>query len=432
MQFSIAVFAAVVAMAVAAPTAQLEGEFQSFKTTFGKVYAGAEEALRFQIFQANVELINKHNAEAAQGVHTFTLAVNQFADLTNAEYKATYLRPMNASRPRHEVRLPEANAGSVDWREKGAVTPVKNQAQCGSCWSFSSTGSIEGANFISSGKLVSFSEQQLVDCSVAQGNHGCQGGLMDYAFTYVISNGGITTEDNYPYTATGPNACQAAKAADHAGTVASFADVPQNQEAQLIAAVTKQPVSVAIEADQSAFQFYSSGVFKAACGTSLDHGVLAVGYGTDASGQDYWIVKNSWGTTWGQSGYILMAQHVGATGICGINMMSSYPTAAKTEVKANPTHYGDPKPDGCLSDELSVQVTGLSGDFCSPYCSTSKPCPSDLPTGTTATAECVLETAGSSAPTNCALICTPTRNDECPMNSTCKPISGIGVCTYDD
>lgn len=226
---------------------------------------------------------------------------------------------------------------SLARRDHNAVTPVKNQAQCGSCWAFSSTGSIEGAHAIATGNLVSLSEQQLVDCSVAQGNHGCQGGLMDYAFTYVMSNGGITTETNYAYTATGPNTCQSDKASNHAATVASFADVPQNQEAQLIAAVTRQPVSVAIEADQSAFQFYKSGVFKEACGTQLDHGVLAVGFGT-TGGQDYWIVKNSWGTTWGLSGYILMAQHVGATGICGINMMSSYPVAGKAVgVSANPT-----------------------------------------------------------------------------------------------
>ena len=252
---------------------------------------------------------------------------------------------------------------------------------------------------------------------------------MDDAFKYTIKNGGLTTESNYAYTATGPNRCQTTKAADHAATISSFNDVPQNQEAQLAAAVTKQPVSVAIEADQSAFQFYKSGVFKSACGTQLDHGVLAVGFGTTA-GADYWIVKNSWGSSWGQAGYILMAQHVGATGICGINMMASYPVAAK--VSTNPTHYGDPKPDGCLSDEEAVQVTGLSGDFCSPYCSSSQPCPSDLPDGTTATAECVLETSGSSTPTNCALICTPSRNDECPTGASCKPIQGLGVCTYDD
>jgi len=431
MKFAVAILAFVALAAAAPANMELQTMFTEFKQTYGKTYTSEEEAQRFQVFQENVAFINKHNAAFEAGTETYTVGVNQFADMTIAEFKAAYLRPMNMSRPRNEVILPESNVGAVDWRDHNAVTPVKNQAQCGSCWAFSSTGSIEGAHAIATGNLVSLSEQQLVDCSVTQGNHGCEGGLMDYAFTYVISNKGLTTEANYPYTAQGPLTCQTAKAADHAATVSSYADVAQNQESQLIAAVTKQPVSVAIEADQSGFQLYKSGVFKAACGTQLDHGVLAVGFGT-TGGQDYWIVKNSWGTSWGMSGYILMAQHVGATGICGINMMSSYPVEQTVAAPANPTHYEDPKPSGCMADELSVEVEGLAGDFCSPYCSVSKPCPTDLPDGTTANPECVLETQGSSSPTNCALICNPARNDECPQNATCKPISGIGVCTYDD
>jgi len=214
---------------------------------------------------------------------------------------------------------------SVDWRTKGAVTPIKNQGQCGSCWAFSTTGSVEGAYFISTGKLVSLSEQQLVDCSGAYGNEGCNGGLMDDAFKYIIANGGLDTESDYAYTAR-DGVCNKAKAAIHAASIKSFADVPANQEAQLIAAVAKTPVSVAIEADQSGFQFYKSGVFAGPCGTQLDHGVLAVGYDTTAT-TPYWIVKNSWGTSWGDQGYIMMAQGKGAHGLCGINMMASYPTA---------------------------------------------------------------------------------------------------------
>jgi hypothetical protein len=251
---------------------------------------------------------------------------------------------------------------------------------------------------------------------------------MDSAFKYVISNKGITTESNYPYTAK-TGTCNTAKQADHAATIDSFADVPHNSESALEAAVTQQPVSVAIEADQQAFQFYKSGVFNSPCGTQLDHGVLAVGYTTSAS-PAYWIVKNSWGTTWGNQGYIWMQKGVGASGICGINMMASYPTISG--LAANPTHYGDPKPNGCNSDELAVQVQGLAGDFCSPYCSATQPCTTDIPDGTTARPECVLETAGSSSPTNCALICDPSGSDKCPSGATCKPISGLGVCTYDD
>jgi len=435
MQFAVVAFLAAVALVAAAPAnVDVQSMFQEFKQTYSKTYlTAAEEAKRFQVFSDNVAFIERHNARFDQGLETYTVGVNQFADLTRQEFAAQFLRPINRSSVRNEVVLPEvAPTNAVDWRTKGAVTPVKDQGQCGSCWSFSSTGSIEGAHAIATGSLVSLSEQQLVDCSTAQGNQGCNGGLMDYAFTYTISNGGLTTESNYPYTAR-DGSCNKAKAKQSAATITSYADVPQNQEAQLIAAVTKQPVSVAIEADHSSFQLYKSGVFNDAnCGTQLDHGVLAVGFGSQ-NGKDYWIVKNSWGASWGDQGYILMAQHVSAAGICGINMESSYPIASKTEAApSNDGHYEDPKPSGCGSDELSVQVEGLAGDFCSPYCSTSQPCPADVPAGTTATPECVLETSGSSQPTNCALICSPSGSDACPSGATCKPISGIGVCTYDD
>jgi len=432
MRFIVA-FLALAAVAAAAPASQVQTMFQEFKQTYGKAYlTAAEEATRFQVFSDNVAFITTHNARYDQGLETYTVGVNQFADLTAKEFAAQILRPVNMSRVRNEVVLPEvAPANDVDWRTKGAVTAIKDQGQCGSCWAFSSTGSIEGAHAIATGSLVALSEQQLVDCSGAQGNQGCNGGLMDYAFTYTISNGGLTLESNYAYTAR-DGSCNKAKAKDIAATISSYADVPQNQEAQLIAAVNKQPVSVAIEADHSSFQLYKSGIFNDPnCGTTLDHGVLAVGYGSEG-GKDYWIVKNSWGTSWGSEGYIMMAQHASASGICGINMMASYPVANKAAAApANGPHYEDPKPNGCASDELSVRVLGLAGDFCSPYCSTSQPCPTDVPTGTTATPECVLETGGSQ-PTNCALICSPSANDACPSGASCKPISGTGVCTYDD
>ena len=222
-------------------------------------------------------------------------------------------------------------ANSLDRRQKNAVTPVGNEGQCGACWAFSSTDTIEGAHAIATGKLVAVSQQQLMDCSVAQGNQGCNGGLMDYAFTYVISNHGITTEADYPYTATGPNTCQTGKQAHHAVTISGFADVPKNQEAQLTAAVTRQPVSIAIDATQSSFQYYKSGVYmEPACGTQICHALTIVGYNTTASKEDYWIVKNMWGTSWGMDGYILMARHVGAAGLCGINMIPSYPIVNHT------------------------------------------------------------------------------------------------------
>jgi len=212
-------------------------------------------------------------------------------------------------------------ADNVDWRSKGAVTPVKNQQQCGSCWAFSSTGAIEGAWFVKSGKLVSVSEQQLVDCSRSFGNMGCGGGWMDNAFKYVISNKGLCTEEDYPYTAkdTTCHTCTSAV------TVSSYVDVPANNLDALAAAVSAQPVAVAISVN-AAFQSYKSGVFDATCGTVLNHGVLAVGYGTE--GKDFWIVKNSWGQSWGENGYIRMVKSAGTgSGQCGIAMVASYPVA---------------------------------------------------------------------------------------------------------
>jgi len=221
---------------------------------------------------------------------------------------------------------------SFDWRNAApaVVTPVKNQQQCGSCWAFSTTGSVEGNVFIKSGKLISLSEQQLVDCSQAQGNQGCEGGLMDQAFQYIISNNGITSEANYAYTAM-DGTCNTTAAAQVVSTITGYTDVTSGSESALIAAVAQGPVSVAIEADQACFQFYTGGILSdPSCGTNLDHGVLAVGYD---STQKYWIVKNSWGTSWGMSGYINIAMGMDE---CGINTEPSYPSGGSLAKK----HHG--------------------------------------------------------------------------------------------
>ena len=223
--------------------------------------------------------------ETAQGKHTETLGIGPWADLTNAEYRKT-LSPYTITDDEAPLLKPASNA-ALDWRSKGAVTAVKNQQQCGSCWAFSTTGSMEGAVAIKTGKLVSFSEEQLVDCSKSFGNNGCEGGLMDNAFKYVIENKGLTTEENYPYTAK-DGVCDTAKAAAVAGTITSFVDVTKSSEDQMLAALAIGPVSVAIEADEAVFQHYAGGVLSGTCGTQLDHGVLAVGYGDDtASGLPY-------------------------------------------------------------------------------------------------------------------------------------------------
>jgi KDEL-tailed cysteine endopeptidase len=302
--------------------------FEEWSAMNGKAYEPTERDYRNSVYDANVAKILEHNA----GNHTWMMSVNKFADLTEEEFAGRYLggfKPRKRSLRRQTDFAGNLTAlpTSVDWSAKGAVTPIKNQEQCGSCWAFSATGAMEGAWFIAKGTLPSLSEQQLVDCSTAEGNQGCNGGLMDYAFQYVIDNKGITTEAAYPYTATGPNTCEA-KGKPVAATLSAFKDVTTNSETALMTAIVQQPVSVAVEADQSVFQFYSGGVMTSSCGTQLDHGVLAVGYGTDAAnGGDYFKVKNSWGADWGEKGYIRLARGAkfNPSGQCGIQMDPSYP-----------------------------------------------------------------------------------------------------------
>lgn len=214
---------------------------------------------------------------------------------------------------------------SVDWVSAGAVTPVKNQGSCGSCWTFSTTGSLEGAYFLKYGTLLSFSEQELVSCDTT--DSGCNGGWMDTAFDWVKANGGITTEDQYPYSSGGGSsgACVSTGYTNVAKVApSSYTDVTANSVSALMSAVAQQPVSIAIQANQVAFQSYSSGVLTGRCGTNLDHGVLVVGYGTYTDGTDYWKVKNSWGSTWGMDGYILIERS--DADLCGVLDAASYPT----------------------------------------------------------------------------------------------------------
>lgn len=222
---------------------------------------------------------------------------------------------------------------SVNWVTNGGVTPVKNQGQCGSCWSFSTTGALEGAYFVKYGKLVSFSEQQLVDCDTRKNggkDMGCNGGLMDNAFSWIEKNGGLCTEADYPYssgTTKTAGSCETSCTVDSNSEIKSFVDVPAKSDADMMAALAQQPVSIAIQADQKSFQLYQSGVFTGDCGAKLDHGVLAVGYGS-LSGSDYYLVKNSWGNTWGDNGYIYLgrgSEFNSGSGQCGMLMQASYP-----------------------------------------------------------------------------------------------------------
>jgi KDEL-tailed cysteine endopeptidase len=302
-------------------------KFEDFRQRFNRKYESLEQLIeRFEIFKDNLKFIEEHNS----GFHNFTLSINQFADLTNEEFKSRNNGLLKVggygcqSFVETSSKLPE----SVDWRKKGAVTSVKDQGQCGSCWTFSATGAIEGSWAISKNELLDLSEQELVDCAqgIKYGSHGCNGGQMDGAFKFVIENGQCS-DSEYPYesgvTKEDGN-CESCKAVV---SISSCYDVESNNQQLLKDAVYQQPVSIAIEADTRYFQSYSSGILDSAqCGTKLDHGVLIVGYGEE-NGMKYWLVKNSWGTSWGDDGYVKIerSDSTNDPGICGIAMQPSFP-----------------------------------------------------------------------------------------------------------
>jgi KDEL-tailed cysteine endopeptidase len=333
------------------------------------------------------------------------------------------------------MKLPD----SVDWIEKGAVTKVKNQAQCGSCWAFSTTGALEGAWEIATGELVSLSEQQLVDCAKKFQEAGCGGGEMDNAFKYAEQTT-MCTETSYPYKAKN-GICQASNcsAGIPQGGVVGFKDVAGDDTEALMDAVAQQPVSVAIEADQMAFQLYRGGVLNGTCGTRLDHGVLVVGYGTE-NGIDYWKVKNSWGPTWGMDGYLKVLRGKKGPGECGIKMQPSYPvvkavapgpapaptppTPPAPPAPSTSAHYEKPP---CQDDEVQASIEGTDGQVCAPHCDDAT-CPTDTPEGTSAKPQCILQDS-SSGSKYCALACMA--SSSCPTGASCAKIGGIvGICVY--
>jgi len=283
-------------------------------STYNKAYTADAFFYRFGVFKRALDLIRDHNSRGL----SWTMGVNQFTDMTSEEFSAyvgQFPRAPEDSNAIPFVQDPNFVApASVDWITAGAVTPVKDQGQCGSCWAFSTTGTAEGWNFLKTGKLLSFAEQQLVDCS-KDVCYGCQGGWPYKALEY-IQKSGICAEGDYPYTAR-DGTCKDSQStpALKPGAITAYLNI--SNEAAMLEALAKGPVSVLVEADRSAFQYYHAGILDdASCGTQIDHAITAVGYGTEG-GKNYWNIKNSWGTSWGAKGYIRFVRDKNQCGISG-------------------------------------------------------------------------------------------------------------------
>ncbi|EMS67755.1 Fruit bromelain [Triticum urartu] len=335
-------FAAFPATSVDVGDMLMMDRFRQWQATHNRSYLSVEERLRrFQVYRDNMEYIDATNR---RGDLTYELGENEFANLTQEEFLARYASSYDGAGDNTGITMPASGGDaelwssggednsleappppSMDWRAKGAVTPPKSQSSsCSSCWAFVTVATIETLNWIRTGKLVSLSEQQLVDCDQYDG--GCNRGSYNRAFKWIVENGGLTTEAEYPYTAV-RGACNRAKSAHHVVQISGSGVIPPRNEPEMQRAVAGQPIGVAIEVG-SGMQFYRSGVYSGPCGTALAHAVTVVGYGVDA-GVKYWIVKNSWGQTWGEGGYIRMRRDVGGPGLCGIALDVAYPKMAR-------------------------------------------------------------------------------------------------------
>uniref|UniRef100_A0A8B9HSD6 Cathepsin L.1 n=1 Tax=Astyanax mexicanus TaxID=7994 RepID=A0A8B9HSD6_ASTMX len=325
--------AALVVVATAVSVSLEDLEFKAWKLKFGKSYSTEEEeSQRKMIWLTNRKLVLEHNMLAEQGLKSFRLGMTHLADMDDQEHKQMFKtspESFNKNKthqpaPNHHQKGGVGLPSLVDWVSAGYVTPVKNQSQCRSSWAFSATGALEGQMYKKTRKLVPLSEQQLIDCSWLQGNEGCGGGSVKMAFQYVNANGGLQTGDSYPYTAR-EGMCLSYPPYIYA-TCHGFRNLDSEDEYELQQAVTAVgPISVVIDASKSSFLLYQSGIYNEPnCSTyDLNLSVLVVGYGTDSSGREFWLVKNSWGTQWGERGYIRMSRN--KDNQCGIATRASFP-----------------------------------------------------------------------------------------------------------
>ncbi|XP_060191935.1 zingipain-2-like [Lycium barbarum] len=316
------------AIARSQPTLSVSERHELWMARHGRVYKDeVEKGKRLMIFKENMKFIESMNKA---GNLSYKLGINEFADITSDEFFAKYTglnmpsrpspSPMSSTEFKINGLTDDEMPSNLDWRKHGAVTEVKNQGQCGCCWAFSAVGALEGAYKIATGQKSELSEQELVDCTTR--NNGCNGGYMTNAFDFIIENGGISTKSDYPYE--GQQYTCRSQELTPAVKISSYQVVPESETA-LLQAVTQQPVSIGIATSQE-FQFYAGGTYHGSCANEINHAVTAIGYGTDEEGQKYWLLKNSWGTTWGENGYMKIIRDTGNPGgHCDIYKLSSYP-----------------------------------------------------------------------------------------------------------
>jgi len=428
------------AMALAGPTLtrnSLLAQFQHFKKTHSRKYASpAEESLRFKYFVENMQTAAKMSARNPLA----KFGVNEYSDMSAAEFKSRHngnaYYAKVAAESKHNIDHTAVSAESMraaagrkqDWRPKGAVTPIKNQGQCGSCWSFSSTGSIEGQWFLAGNPLTSLSEQELVSCDTI--DSGCQGGLMDNAWTWLMQahNGSIVTEASYPYVSGGGEVPACSMSGTQFGAqISGYANIAKNETAMGGFVFTSGPMSVAVDA--TSWQTYVGGILTDCISNQIDHGVLVVGF-DDTNQPPYWIIKNSWGEGWGEDGYIRVEK---GTDQC---LITSYPCTSKVTAGPAPTTTAtttagpapagtefeqktcfDPKCSNCTSVRLPQNQCITSGSF-----SYTATCVSDaLMISTYPTRKCTGTATVTSNPIDqCLVHFSKSRSDEFILNN-CNP-----------